>query len=60
MNYTHTPTWGAGAGEVPPLSALSDISAGGVVATGSLVAAVELLAEDSCEAVLTLAVERVL
>lgn len=55
--YTQTLTRGAGAGEVLTLPALPDVGAGGVVAAGSAVATIKLLAEDAREAVLTLAVE---
>lgn len=57
MHDGHKPTWLAGAREVFPFSPLPDVSAGAVVAAGSAVAGVELLAENPSEAVLTLAEE---
>lgn len=56
----HTHTWRAGACEVASFTPLSNVAAGAVVATGSVVAGVEFLAEDPSVAVLTLAKESAL
>lgn len=56
----HVHTWWAGACEVASFTSLSNISAGAVVATRSVVAGVEFLTEDSSVAILTLAKESAL
>ncbi len=58
--HIHTRTWRAGACEVASFTPLSDVGAGAVVATRSVVAGIEFLAEDSRVAVLTLAIESAL
>lgn len=55
-----THTWRAGAREVASFTSLPDVGAGAIVATRSVVAGIELLAEDSGVAVLTLAKESAL
>ena len=58
--WMHTHTWRAGAGEVASFTPLSHVGAGAIVATRPVVAGVELLAEYSGVAVLTLAEESAL
>lgn len=58
--HTHTHTWRAAACEVMSFTPLSNISAGAVVATRSVVTGIKFLAEDSGVAVFTLAEESAL